>query len=1019
MIFDADVYDLEKEWQIYRGLRDQGEKSAAVEALERIEHLALERKSWSDLAPALIARSFLEYEIAHPDAFYKERLAGYLAEQVDAAPVDARPVLRLAVAHFGLSMRYPKKWWKKIPKRPMDADNPQPWSDWRIVSKLAALFDVIDADRDALLAQKIEVWGRLFSTGDPFTRACLPSLWDFAVNDFIDFAGRMKDKDEILRSKIRGWLDGLLSVRSLDKEPDAYLHLLYRKLQLVGGDKLAFAEKWFEASAVSADAAYDAAAVLAESEKGEDRVCAHAIAGRFHAKWRSSPGGCNCLRLMKSLERPSFWISIESQLRSHGETVSVTARNLSDVFFRLVPISFERIPAIKEELDDRMWNRPKKDSDVLPELVKEEPAAEWSVLLDDPRDYVDHETECAIPEDIPLGYYVLFAAPNEKFGTDGLPVLCKVVSRTDIHLTYRSGPDGWTGFVSDAETGRPRDGVAVEFKERKAGVCERDADVCGFVSNVQSSAGGSWAIKIPRNTNYGRLRAHAAIPVDTSQWNWSLKTFHKFGLVDVRSTSEEGTMSCYADKERESSRDSRFPRLHLVTDRAVYRSGQTIRFKGFAYCADQQTYKSSVVAHRRVCVTLREGWSKPVAELKLRTNDFGTFSGEFVVPREDPMEDYVLDADLSADWGKFGASGKCLVKVKEYNPAAALPDADKLRASECVCETKSTGRNDATRAVPFSRVEKSTVKVGDTARLFGGTASANAFCHVRVIRGDETLVDEVREGANWVFEFPVTERHRGTLHFEVTFVRENRVYHEDHSIEVPCEGLRLKIVREQMTCKLLPNTQETWRFRVVDAETNEIRPGVEVLAFMYDKASKGRMTQDDWLDERQGKWVHPDWPFRDLLPGRNGYGAYASSNEFGSLSPCGGEWPALPNDGADLWPDWRTEFLGVFKDNPNERGPCSIGCDDDDEEDGQERRCDAPRCVDCDETAFFLPSLLSDEKGMVEFSFMVPPTPASWRFVMLAHDRNLANGCIDEDGIVTDLNWFVGHVKPAAKGVEE
>lgn len=1017
MISDADVYDLEKEWHLHRELHDEDDLDAEVEVLKRIERVAEERKNWPDLVASVIARSHLEYKITHPEVIYEERLVGYLAEQVDTAPVEARPVLRLALAHFGLTMCYPQKWWKKVPKRPMDADNPPPWSAWRIVPKLAALFEVIDADRDALLAQKIEDWGRLFSIGDQFTRACLPTLWDFAVNDFIDFAERMKDKDEILRSKIRDWFDGLLSVRSLDKEPDAYLHLLYRRLQLEGGDKFAFAEKWFETSAVSADAAYDAAAVLAESEKGEDRVRAHAIAERFHAQWHTSPGGCNCLRLMKSLERPSFKVSIENQLRSRGETVSVTARNLTDLFFRLVPISFERIPAIKEELDDRMWNRPKKESDVLPELVNEEPAAEWSVLLDDHRDYLDHEAAYAIPENIPLGYYALFAAPNEKFGTDGLPILCKIVSRTDIHLAYRRGLDGWTGFVSDAETGRSREGVAVEFREREAGVRERDAGVCGYVSNVRSSADGSWTIKIPCNTNYGRLRAHAAIPVDTSQWNWSLKTLHKFGLVDVRSTAAEGTMSCYADTEWESSYDSRFPQLHLVTDRAVYHPGQTIRFKGYAYCADPRTCKYSVVAHRRVCVTLCEGWSKQVAELKLQTNDFGTFSGEFAVPREDPVERYILNADLSADWGKFGASGKCLVKVMEYNPAAALADADKLRASEFACETKSAERNDATREVPFSRVEKSTVKVGDTARLFFETGSVNAFCHVRVIRGGEILADEVREGTNWVFEFPVTERHCGTLHFETTFVFENRVNHEDHPVEVPCEGLRLKIVREQMNSKLLPNTRETWRFRIVDVETNEIRPGVEVLAFMYDKAPKGRMTLDDRLDELNGKWVHPDWPFRDLLPERNGYGAYASSNEFGRLSPCGGEWPALPGDGSHLWPDWRAEFLGVFKDKPNERGPCSIYPLDGDD-DGRQSGSAVSRRVKGEDTAFFLPSLVSDEKGMVEFSFIVPQNPASWRFVLLAHDSNLANGVIDEDVIITDINRFVEHEKLTVKEVK-
>ncbi len=1011
MTSDETITDLEKEWQFYRGFHDQGEMSAAVEALYEIEHLALERKSWPDLSAALIARSFLEYEIVNPDVIYMDRLVGYLAERVETVSAEVRPVLRLALVHYGLTMNYPKKRWKKVPKRPMDKDDPPPWSAWRIVPTLAALFEVIDADRDVLLAQKVEDWGRLFSIGDPFTRTCRPTLWDFAVNDVIDFVDRMKDKDEILRSRALGWLDGLLSVHPLKEEPDAHLHLLYRKLHLEGGDKLAFAEKWFETSAVSADAAHDAAVALAASEKGEDRIRAYGIAKRFQTKWRSSPGGYNCFRLMKSLECPSFSISIGNPLRPCGETVSITARNLTSLFFRLVPLPFDRIPEVRKEIDDRMWERPKRESDVLPELVNEEPTAEWSVSLDDPHDYIDHETACVIPEDIPLGYYVLFAATNDKFGTDGLPALCKIVSCTDIHLVYRNGPDGWTGFVSDSKTGQPRAGVAIEFKEANAGVC-------GFVSNVQSSAGGSWAIKIPWNTNYGRLRAYAVVPVDTAKLNWSLRMLHKCGLADVRSTTEEGTMSCRADMKRYASPDPRFPRLHLVTDRAIYRPGQTVRFKGYVYCANQQTCDYGVVAHRRVSVDFRNSGQHLITNLKLKTNDLGTFSGEFSVPREDPTECYILDACLSSYRDGFGASGKCLIKVKDYDLATTPIGTDKSRTAEFVCETESSECNDATREAAFSRVEKPIVKVGDTARLFFGTDYANVFCHVRVIRGGVILADEIREGTNWIFEFPVTEQHRGTLHFETMFVRENRVYHEDNPVEVPCAGLRLKIVCERMNDKLRPNVRETWRFRVVDTETNEIRSGVEVLALMYDKSVRYKKTLDDLLDEDKGIGVRLDLPFCDLLPRQNGYGAYASSYEFGGLSRYRGEWPALPNDGAALWPDWRAEFLGVFKDNSNERGPCWIESDDD-EEDERKWVNRLPRGVNCDETAFFLPSLVSDEKGMVEFSFTVPSTPGSWHFVMLAHDRNLANGIIDKNVIVTDVNQFLGHEELAVKEVKE
>ena len=1132
-----DVNSIEAAWKGYRKLCEEGQTRAAIETLGQIEQVSEKRKSWPDLAAALWMRHSLEYGLTHKDDFFKELLLGSLAERMETFPAEVRPVLRLLLVHDGLTMKYPKKWWRKIPKRPLFADDPPPWSACRIVSTLAAQFDILDSEREFLLTQPVEDWSRLLSVGDSFTRTCRPTLWDFAVYDIIDFVGRMKNDDKILSSKALGWLDGLLAVHPLDTEPDAHLHALYRKLLLEGGDKFAFAEKWFATSAVSSEAAHAAAADLAASEKGEDRVRAHAIAERFSARWPDSPGGCDCLCLMKSLEQPSLELRIENQVRARGDTISVTARNLPRLSFRLVPLPADRVPAIRREMEDRMWNRPQKADDTLPILVAEEAVAEWSVQLDDWHDYVAHDVECAIPDDIPLGYYVLFAATNDKFGTDGLPSWCEIVSRTDLHLVCRKGPTHLSGYVSDAETGRPSAGVAIEFREG-------GGRTIGFAENARSAADGSWSIKLPMNMESGTVRAHAAVPVNTEDWSWHLRTLKKCGLVSVCSTAEQGTMAGWVNARLSGSPVVRSVRLHLVTDREEYRPGETVRFKGYAYYVNHQTHGYAAVANRRVSVEFHEEQRALGDKLKLRTNDFGTFGGEFAVPDNGSTGRYVIEISLNSSKCDYGAHENFSVKVERSKApiyssvpkgqldvsASAGTQAPKAKGNDCampwklelkspcdtwrtvsnptvwqltlrtidnrpvagveaevkvyalkqperllrksLCENKwqqevdgtsvldltdprnwevgasvaavlatSNERGEAagsvalgagvyrlegtvktenghtvrasefvrvidpyaqtysTREVAFSCVEKTTVKVGDTARLFFGTGYASAFCHVRVIRGDEVLVDEMREGTNWVFDFPVTEKHRGTLHFETTFVHENRVYHEDHLVKVPWEELGLKIVREQMNCKLLPNTRETWRFRIVGAGTDDIRPGVEVLAYMYDTTVRRKKTLDERLDEE--KEPCPTLPFCDLLPEHNGYGAYEFSNRSDIFCSWSGKWPDLPNAGSALWPDWRAELLGDFKDNPNDRGPCWIKSDVRTVECAWPRGDRPSRHVHFDGTAFFLPSLASDANGLVEFSFVVPPVIASWRFVLIANGSNLANGVIDEKGIVT------------------
>ena len=51
------------------------------------------------------------------------------------------------------------------------------------------------------------------------------------------------------------------------------------------------------------------------------------------------------------------------------------------------------------------------------------------------------------------------------------------------------------------------------------------------------------------------------------------------------------------------------------------------------------------------------------------------------------------------------------------------------------------------------------------------------------------------------------------------------------------------------------------------------------------------------------------------------------------------------------------------------------------------------------ETAFFYPSLLTDKNGKISIKFTLPESITSWRFMGLAHDKNMNNGIITADAI--------------------
>ena len=74
--------------------------------------------------------------------------------------------------------------------------------------------------------------------------------------------------------------------------------------------------------------------------------------------------------------------------------------------------------------------------------------------------------------------------------------------------------------------------------------------------------------------------------------------------------------------------------VSIFTDRGLYRPGQTIFFKGLAYVKDSND--PHAVAGQTFTVTLYDANGKELAQKKFTTNDFGSFNGEFSIPKNRP-----------------------------------------------------------------------------------------------------------------------------------------------------------------------------------------------------------------------------------------------------------------------------------------------------------------------------------------------------------------------------------------------
>lgn len=140
---------------------------------------------------------------------------------------------------------------------------------------------------------------------------------------------------------------------------------------------------------------------------------------------------------------------------------------------------------------------------------------------------------------------------------------------------------------------------------------------------------------------------------------------------DNYSLPEHGGNSNYSPLKETTSHA-----ISLYTDRNVYRPGQLVKVAGIAY--KKSLDKSEVEANKTITVKLTDANRKQVGEKKVITNEYGSFSTEFVLPSSTLNGMFILSAP----------EGKTLFRVEDYkrptfevtfdNPAKGYKAGDSL-----------------------------------------------------------------------------------------------------------------------------------------------------------------------------------------------------------------------------------------------------------------------------------------------------------------------------------------------------
>ncbi|MBU1718231.1 MAG: hypothetical protein KKA07_04085, partial [Bacteroidetes bacterium] len=274
----------------------------------------------------------------------------------------------------------------------------------------------------------------------------------------------------------------------------------------------------------------------------------------------------------------------------------ISYKNVPEVFVRISPIDPEKFRALSRE---------KYGDDYMNELIKLKPAKEFSLKLPDDGDYQSHSVEVKMPE-LPIGFYVILVASSEKFSVDFEAVAYSPVWVSNISFVSRNDQEGGMDFyLLHRETGKPLVGVGAQsFKEKYDYTSRKYERVKG--KKYTSDENGYFHIE--SSTDYEYFYIDFSTKEDRL---YSDNSFYQYRYYDRKDRSQILT--------------------YFFTDRAIYRPGQTIYFKGIMLERIGETTK--ILTNQSSTVTLYDVNYQKVEDLKLTTNEYGTFSGTFTAPQ--------------------------------------------------------------------------------------------------------------------------------------------------------------------------------------------------------------------------------------------------------------------------------------------------------------------------------------------------------------------------------------------------
>jgi TonB-dependent SusC/RagA subfamily outer membrane receptor len=326
----------------------------------------------------------------------------------------------------------------------------------------------------------------------------------------------------------------------------------------------------------------------------------------------TSIGAKNCEQLKNEIL--SKYISIQTEnyvpITTHARLL-VTYKNLEKVYFTGFEISKNQ---------QNKFNRIYNDSLKTEFINNLKPTLKWDASLKSENDFQQHATEVLLPK-LNQGNYLIVATVTENLNYDNKIFAHTFIQSTNLVLIENRLTNYYSYQVVNRNSGKPIVNANVNLKNYNTSKYNKSLNK-NFVTNNY----GEFTYK--SNHDYRNIIA-------TIKTNNDYATFGDFYMYENR----------YRDNRNKDEK----PRIKsfIFTDRSIYRPGQTVYFKGISLKTLNE--KTEVYTNEFIEISLKNPNGELVKKYDLKLNEFGSISGEFILPTTGLTGEYSIILNRSSE----------------------------------------------------------------------------------------------------------------------------------------------------------------------------------------------------------------------------------------------------------------------------------------------------------------------------------------------------------------------------------